>query len=155
VVVWGSFKKRTQNSSKMAHIHGNLGSCVGDIVDFDPYRGRGEANPSTRSQTKKILTSREIVYSYLARHYQAHSEKFHSSKLGKDKSDTAFSYNEEELEILLIESSTPLRMRGYKRLVSLTASNGLINQELFMDTVERYGDADVLIAYCKDKFTSK
>ena len=133
----------------MGYIKGSLGPCVGDVVDFDPYRGRGDTNPSTQSQANKSLNKRKIVYSYLAKEYQAHTVKFKSSKLGKDKRDTAFYYDGVKLEILLIESSPVLRSAGYKRLEALTDSNGLINQELFMDTVERFGDANVLIKYCK------
>jgi hypothetical protein len=133
----------------MAYNPNNLGVNRNDLVDFDPYRGRGEGNPSTVSNNTTTLNRREFVYFYLLHKHDPHCEKFNSSKKGKDKRDTAFYYKKDDLLTLIEKSSTPLRRRGLNRLELLTNSNGLINRELFIDTVERYGDASFLIEYCK------
>ena len=133
----------------MAHSNENFGSHLGEVVSFDPYRGRGDANPSTNTQTRRAINRRKLVYSYLVKNYSSHSEKFNSSKVGRDQNDTAFYYQHDDLLSLLEKSSTPLRRRGINRLELLTDNKGFVNQELFIDTVERYGNVNFLIGYCK------
>ncbi len=136
----------------MAYNYDNLGFCLGDVVDFDPYRGRGDANPSTRKQTHTILRKRKIFYSYIeqSKEIRGNGKKFNSSKIGKDKNDTSFNYQKDDLMKLIKKSSTPLRRRGIRRIEDYTDGSGLINREMFIDAIERFGDVTVLLNYCNE-----